>query len=115
MAKIRTSRLNDDGTFLHVYMPTEAVVLWKHPAAVALGALKRGVKERKSTLKAATARANGSKPAGIGKVRGRPGKYGARKLRSLPYEPVWKTSARVRALGETLKELGCVDDVDDDK
>ena len=46
----------------------------KHPAAVALGRLKRGKKERPSELKKMTARANGAKPCKPGKRRGRPRK-----------------------------------------
>jgi hypothetical protein len=47
------------------------VALVKHPAAVALGRMKRGVRERRSSLKAATARDNGRMPARRGR-RGRP-------------------------------------------
>ncbi len=48
------------------------VTLFKHPSAVSLGQMKRGVRERKSEAKARTARINGSRPTGNGRRRGRP-------------------------------------------
>ena len=48
------------------------VVRIKNPAAVLLGRLKRGVRERQSEAKAATARRNGLCPCRPGKARGRP-------------------------------------------
>ena len=50
------------------------VRLHKSPEAVLLGSLKRGVRERRSELKASTARANGCSPCRNGKKRGRPPK-----------------------------------------
>lgn len=44
----------------------------KNPAAVVMGSLKRGVRERRSALKAAAARANGRQPPRAGRRRGRP-------------------------------------------
>jgi len=44
----------------------------QHPAAVLLGRLKAGVKERKSALKSETARQNGRQPCRPGRRRGRP-------------------------------------------
>jgi hypothetical protein len=52
---------------------TDQVRVWKHPAAQALGHAKRGVRERKSDHKAATARKNGCCPVRPGRQpRGRP-------------------------------------------
>ena len=48
------------------------VKLYKHPAAVTLGSLKRGVRERPSAAKSNSARANGCQPCRPGKRRGRP-------------------------------------------
>ena len=48
--------------------------LYRHPAAVKLGSLKRGRQERPSTLKAASARRNGAMPCRPGRRRGRPPK-----------------------------------------
>jgi hypothetical protein len=48
------------------------VRLYRHPAAVALGHLKAGVKEKGSAFKAIAARANGRRPCHVGRKRGRP-------------------------------------------
>ena len=48
------------------------VMIAKNPAAQALGSLKRGVTERHSKLKAASARANGCRLCRPGRKRGRP-------------------------------------------
>ncbi len=50
----------------------QEVTLFRHPAAVALGRMKRGVREKKSEAKTRAARANGFKPARNGRRRGRP-------------------------------------------
>ncbi len=50
----------------------EQLQLAKNPAAVALGKAKLGTKERPSTLKQVTARANGLRPCRPGRRRGRP-------------------------------------------
>jgi len=44
----------------------------KHPAAVLLGTMKKGKKERRSRRKASSARRNGSRPCRPGRKRGRP-------------------------------------------
>lgn len=48
------------------------VTLFKHPAAIALGRAKGGVREKKSEAKARAARINGSRPTRNGRRRGRP-------------------------------------------
>jgi hypothetical protein len=48
------------------------VLIPKSPAAIVLGGLKRGRKEKFSTIKQFTCRENGSKPCSPGKRRGRP-------------------------------------------
>ncbi len=48
------------------------VAVWKTPAARLLGSLKAGKTERKSELKAASARRNGRMPCRPGRSRGRP-------------------------------------------
>jgi hypothetical protein len=50
----------------------EEVQLFKHPAAVALGKMKRHVRERPSARKAQSARRNGRQPPRPGCKRGRP-------------------------------------------
>jgi hypothetical protein len=53
-------------------LPASQVVLAKNEAAVALGRLKKGVREIKSVDKVSAARRNGAKPCRPGKKRGRP-------------------------------------------
>jgi len=65
----------DNESFPWVALWERDVKLHRNPAAVALGKLKRGVAERPSEIKAASARKNGSMPCRPGKRRGRPRKY----------------------------------------
>ena len=60
-----------DGPLRWAVIPTEQVQLWKNPDARLLGQLKRGVTERVSEVKAASARRNGQKPCRTGRHRGR--------------------------------------------
>jgi hypothetical protein len=53
-------------------VPAHLVEVVKDPAAMLLGSLKRGVRERKSEAKASAARSNGAKPCKPGRKRGRP-------------------------------------------
>jgi hypothetical protein len=55
-------------------LPQQYITLVKHEAAVTLGRLKFGRKERPSEVKKRTARANGRKPCRQGRKRGRPSK-----------------------------------------
>ena len=52
-------------------VPAKGVEIVRNPHAILLGRQKRGSRERPSTLKAASARRNGAKPARHGR-RGRP-------------------------------------------
>ncbi len=61
------------GRSIDVYRSDE-VQRVKNPAAVLMGRLHKGVRERPSASKAASARANGVRPCGPGKRRGRPKK-----------------------------------------
>gem|GEM_PF-1934161 len=65
---------NYDERLLHFAARERDVQLFKRPEAALLGSLKRGVRERRSELKAATARANGLMPPRAGRSRGRPRK-----------------------------------------
>lgn len=60
--------------FLRIARREKDVRLYRNPAAVTLGGLKRGIKEKSSAAKAATARRNGLFPCREGKRRGRPRK-----------------------------------------
>lgn len=54
-------------------VPVDQLTVYKHPAAVVLGRLKRGCKESFSECKQITCRANGSRPVRPGhRPRGRP-------------------------------------------
>lgn len=63
-------------------VPVKAVEVVRNPHAVLLGQMKAGIIERRSALKAASARANGRLPPGPGRRRGRP------PHRQVPYLPV---------------------------
>ena len=56
----------------------------KNPAAVLLGRLKKGIKERPSTAKTAAARRNGCRPPRPGRKRGRPTKAAAQQIHWQP-------------------------------
>jgi len=68
------------GPFLERLRASE-VQLVKNPAAVLLGKLKFGKKERASAVKAASARLNGCKPCRPGRKRGRPKMAAAPQIR----------------------------------
>jgi len=56
-------------------VPVDQLIVYKHPAAIVLGKLKRGCKEQPSERKGAACRANGSRPVRPGhRPRGRPRK-----------------------------------------
>ena len=59
--QVRTAKLDPKERFpIHEWIESSKLRLVKNPAAVALGKLKAGVKERKCELKAAASRRNGA-------------------------------------------------------
>lgn len=59
-------------------VPVDQLTVYKHPAAIVLGKLKRGGKEKFSECKQITSRLNGARPVRAGhRPRGRPRKVAA--------------------------------------
>jgi hypothetical protein len=57
----------------HDVVPVDEMIVYKHPAAVVLGKLKCGCKEKLSQRKQITCRSNGARPVRAGhRARGRP-------------------------------------------
>lgn len=56
-------------------LPADLIRLRKNPHAQALGAMKRGVRERRSEAKRQAAIKNGRRPCRPGRIRGRPPTY----------------------------------------
>ena len=66
--------VRDDGDVTVKWLPLKTLKVPNNKSAVLLGRLKRGVRERPSTAKAASARVNGAMACRPGKRRGRPRK-----------------------------------------
>ncbi|HEY0434736.1 MAG TPA: hypothetical protein VGC95_12750, partial [Chitinophagaceae bacterium] len=77
---------------VYAYYHTSQLRLYKLPPAVLLGSCKRGVKERKSAVKAKTSVINGCKPCKPGRIRGRP--------RNTVASPLAKNGQDARELGK---------------
>ena len=73
-AIVLTFEVAEDGGRIFQYIPASHLKPFKLSAAVELGQRKRGVRERKSHLKAASSRRNGAMPVRPGRRRGRPRK-----------------------------------------
>ena len=70
---VRTNQVSAEGYFIHDYLPAISVRLYKLPAAVRLARRKGWKTEKKSLVKAASCKINGSRPPRPGsRRRGRP-------------------------------------------
>lgn len=80
MVCVRTTVMDPLDGAVHDYLEAAALKPYRLPEAVLLGSLKRGRKERTSSVKAAASRRNGAMPVRIGhRPRGRP-----RKIKQAP-------------------------------